>query len=350
MRKPIHQKVYDALQQGIADGRYPPGAKLPSEAALVRQFDTSRITVGRALRDLQSQGWIERRAGSGSYVSQKASKTGAMTFGLLIPELGQTEVFEPICQAIAQSRQNDNFALMWGHGAAPGELCRQFIERKVHGVFFAPMEWANGPSQRDRENMQILEAFRAARIPVVLLDRDAVPYPGRSDWDLVGIDNRRAGYRITEHLIQAGAIRLKFLATPNSAPTVTARIAGFREALAACAATGDVIHHPNQLLGAEAVVCANDRTAARLLGVLAAQGRRVPRDIKVGSIDNLPFSALLTPPLTTVAQPCQEIGETALAAMLERVASPDRAPREILLNCKLVVREACGAGISLVQE
>jgi GntR family transcriptional regulator, arabinose operon transcriptional repressor len=345
----MHQQVYDALHRAIAEGRYAPGAKLPSEAALVRQFDSSRITVGRALRDLQTQGFIERRAGSGSYVTQKASKAAGMTFGLLIPDLGQTEVFEPICQAIAQSRQNNNYALMWGNGGSPPELCRQFIERKVHGVFFAPMEW--GGPQRDLENTRILEAFREARIPVVLLDRDAVPYPQRSDWDLVGIDNRRAGFRITEHLIRAaGVTRLKFLATPNSAPTVTARIAGFREALAASDATGEVIHHPNQLLGAEAVVCANDRTAARLLGVLASQGRRVAQDVRIGSIDNLPFSALLTPPLTTVAQPCHEIGEAALAAMLERVASPGRAPREILLNCQLVVRESCGSGISLVQE
>jgi DNA-binding LacI/PurR family transcriptional regulator len=52
---------------------------------------------------------------------------------------------------------------------------------------------------------------------------------------------------------------------------------------------------------------------------------------------------LLTPRLTTVRQPGREIGEAALTAMLDRIAWPDRAPREILLSCELVVRDSTGA-------
>ncbi len=348
MRRPIHQKVFDAIRNGIAEGKYLPGSKLPSEAVLVRQFETSRITVGRALRDLQQQGWIERRAGSGSYVREQAAPaaTSGLAFGLLIPELGQTQIFEPICQGIAQSRQNKGHALLWGNAGTPWELCRQFIARQVDGVFFAPVEWS--APDRDALNARILEAFREARIPVVLLDRDVVPYPGRSDWDLVGIDNRRAGYIATAHLSRdCAANRLCFWAKPDSAPTVDARIAGYREAsgdrvVCADPLDRDAVRRAVVEDAVDAVVCANDRTAGQLLGTLAALGVRVPADVRVAGIDDLPFASLLTPRLTTVRQPGREVGEAALSAMLDRVAWPDRAPREILLSCELVVRESSG--------
>ena len=66
---------------------------------------------------------------------------------------------------------------------------------------------------------------------MVLLDRPALPYPERGHHDLVGIDNRRAGYLITDHLLRLGAKRIAFVAVENTAATVDAREAGYREAL-----------------------------------------------------------------------------------------------------------------------
>jgi DNA-binding GntR family transcriptional regulator len=52
-RKPKYQQVFEAIEQGLLSKRYQPGQKLPSEAALVEEFGASRITVVRALRELQ---------------------------------------------------------------------------------------------------------------------------------------------------------------------------------------------------------------------------------------------------------------------------------------------------------
>src|SRR6266567_6116896 len=103
MMRPKYQQVYDVLERDIRSGKYVAGQKLPSEAALVKQFSTSRITVGRAVRDLSQRGLVERRAGSGTYV-RAMSDTG-MSFGLLIPNLGETEIFESICKGMARSPQ-----------------------------------------------------------------------------------------------------------------------------------------------------------------------------------------------------------------------------------------------------
>src|SRR5688572_27996584 len=199
---PKYQQVYSALRRDIQSGRLAGGDRLPSEADLVRTFGASRITVGRAVRDLQTAGLVERRAGSGTYVKTLPAP-GGLSFGLLIPDLGETEIFEPMCQGMMASPLAREHALVWGSvpsgGAAKDEhawqLCRQYIDRRVSGVFFAPLEVT---PRTDDVNHRIVRALDAARIPVVLLDRSPFPYPERGHHDLVGIDNRRAGFAVTE--------------------------------------------------------------------------------------------------------------------------------------------------------
>ena len=83
----------------------------------------------------------------------------------------------------------------------------------------------------DEVNRKIASTLDEAGIPVVLIDHCVLPFPQRSRHDLVGIDNRRAGYLATEHLLQLGAKRIVFIAFPGAAPTVAARASGYRECL-----------------------------------------------------------------------------------------------------------------------
>jgi GntR family transcriptional regulator, arabinose operon transcriptional repressor len=357
---PKYQQVYSALRRDIQSGRLAKGDRLPSEADLVRLFGASRITVGRAVRDLQAAGLVERRAGAGTFVKVPPAG-GGLSFGLLIPDLGETEIFEPICQGMMASPLAEEHALVWGSRSGPDasrednawRLCRQYIDRRVSGVFFAPLEMTPA---KDRVNEQIARALDAARIPVVLLDRTVVPYPQRGHHDLVGIDNRRAGYVITEHLLQLGARRLAFVAPPHAAATVDARAAGYREALYAAGAPVDpalvrridpedaaAVSALIESQRPEGIVCANDRTAARLMRTLLSLGYKVPDDIRLVGIDDADFAELLPVPLTTLRQPSRQIGDVALAAMLQRIARRDLPTRDILLHCELVVRKSSGA-------
>ncbi len=358
---PKYQQVYSALKREIQSGRLKKGDRLPSEAELGRTFGASRITVGRAVRDLQAAGLVERRAGSGTYVKNPHTAR-ALSFGLLIPDLGETEIFEPICQGMMASPLAREHALIWGSPSGSSkderawELCRQYIDRRVSGVFFAPLELSN---ESDDVNERIARALDEAKIPVILLDRTVVPYPGRGHHDLVGIDNRRAGYLITEHVLQLGSQRVAFMAMPTAAATVAAREAGYREALYTCdkAVERSRIHRVdpsdaaavNAIMEAQApdaIVCANDRTAARLIPTLLRLGRRVPEDVRVVGIDDVEYAKHLPVPLTTLRQPTRQIGDAALAAMLERVARTHLPTRDILLNCELIVRDSCGSNRS----
>ena len=106
----------------IAAGRYQPGQKFPSEAALVKRFGASRITVGRAVRELQRAAcWTAWPARAPTCAAASRQRRKRLLFGLVIPNLGETEIFEPICQGIAASPDAEGHALLWAHAdqAAP---------------------------------------------------------------------------------------------------------------------------------------------------------------------------------------------------------------------------------------
>src|SRR5271168_1383491 len=113
-KAPMHRVIYDTLLAEIHQGEFRSGDRLPSEVELCERFQSSRITVAKAINSLQHEGLVVRRAGSGSYVQLTAPVT-SYQFGLLIPELGSTEIFEPICQGIMQSPQAKSHSLIWGH-------------------------------------------------------------------------------------------------------------------------------------------------------------------------------------------------------------------------------------------
>jgi LacI family transcriptional regulator len=365
--EPKHRAISRQLLAEIASGKYAPTGRLPSEAQLVERFGVSRPTVARALRDLQEQGLIDRRVGSGSYVRSPASAApgvGQRQFGLLIPGLGTTEIFEVICGELAGLARVHDYGLLWG-GSAPSrrpedssvegaeELCAQFIQRRVDGVFLAPLEYT---ARQEEANRRLAERLRQGGVAVVLLDRDLHPFPARSDFDLVGIDNFAGGYLLAEHLLKLGCRRLAFVAPPLSAPTVGARIAGAREAIldhhlaiprdfVRVGAPDDrqLVHDLTGGRRADALICASDRVAALLMRSLGQAGVRVPHDVRVVGFDDVHYATLLSVPLTTIHQSCREIAVTAFRAMLDRVADPALPPRSFVLSARLVVRESCGA-------
>jgi DNA-binding LacI/PurR family transcriptional regulator len=305
-----HRRVFDYLHANIQAGTLKVGDRLPSEAELGKLFDASRITVAKAVLDLQRMGLVTRRPGAGTHVLAQHHAVGH-TFGLLIPELGLTEIFEPICHGMMRSPFARPDALLWGNASASvresakeGEqMVNSFIVQKVSGVFFAPLELAG---EKDAANRRIARTLERAQIPVVLLDRCYMPFPERSAHDLVGVDNRRAGYTATAHLLNLGVTRVVYFGEANAANTVDARIAGFYEALRNFQIKPEqdptwrgspqdeaFVRQMLDTLRPEGIICANDLTAARLMQTLMALGVRIPEDVRIVGMDDVKYASLL---------------------------------------------------------
>ncbi|MFI4860439.1 MAG: GntR family transcriptional regulator [Phycisphaerales bacterium JB063] len=356
------QQVYSFIRERIDSGEFAVGDRLPTDEDFCEQFQLSRPTVAKAMRELERLGMVERKRRAGTFVRRRAQS--AMLFGLLVPRLGTTEIFEPICAGIAKGLQQAGHSVLWASGAdAKGagadtgsdrsviEAGLQLLSKRVSGVFFAPLELSDA---RDDINSRIAEMMDKAGVPVVLLDRDYLAYPSRSGYDLVGIDNRRAGYLVAHHLLEQGAQRVAFLAHRDSADTIEARIGGYRDALfEAGPVKEDLVLRCSPDDGAkikafiksrkpDAIMCGNDATAAQLMQSLAKLGVSVPGDVLVAGFDDVGYAKLLSPPLTTIHQPCEAIGRAAVRLMLSRVQEPKLPARHVLIKTELIPRQSTG--------
>jgi len=354
-----HREIYRHIHEGIVTGAFGAGQRIPTEMELANEFDTSRVTVARALRDLQVQGFLIRRRGAGSFVRLREQIADSL-FGLVT---GNTPgLLAKISDAMIRKAHAGGFGLLsskWPEGGLANlvpyaeELCGEYSNRKVAGVFMAPMEL---PEEEMSYNARVAEIFARKGIPVVLLDRDVYDLPRRSSFDLVGIDNFHAGYVLTEHLWSLGRRRIGFVSHSRTVSTVTLRIAGYQHCLAShgVVPSRDWVHRGEtgsmefvrQVLKQarpDGLVCANDHEAAQLIRTLAASGVRVPEEVAIVSIDDDQWATYLSTSLTTLRPPFAELGVAAIKMMIERLAEPRMPAREVCLACKLIVRKSCGA-------
>jgi len=82
-----YARVKQHLKQGLASGRWPPGALMPSEAELVAEFGVSRMTVNRALRELQAEGLVARSQGVGTFAAPLHRVSSTLTIRDLHEEI-----------------------------------------------------------------------------------------------------------------------------------------------------------------------------------------------------------------------------------------------------------------------
>ena len=90
----------------------------------------------------------------------------------------------------------------------------------------------------------------------------------------------------------------------------------------------------------DAIVCASDLVAAHVLKLLLKIKKRCPQDVLVTGVNDVELATLVSPQLTTVHQPCEEIARAALETLLWRMENPTAATRRILVSTDLVIRES----------
>ena len=357
--KQKYYQLYMSLKKDIESGHFRLSEKLPTEIELADQYRVSRPTVAKAMDLLRQSGHIERISGVGTFVRYEAART-VKRFALLIPGLGETEIFEPICGHMSHLAQLKNFTLIWsGTMQEDAEMRRQHIkqlalryieQQHIDGVFFAPLELT---CEKDTVNLDIVKLFDQAGIPVVLMDRDVVSFPARSKYDVVSVDNFRLAFILTQHLLTQGCKTVKFVARPYSAPTVQMRIFGFQQCLEEAGMQrcvrdihiGDVENAEFiEALLADAdqlgILCANDTTASKLMHSIEERGYKIPADIKVAGVDDIKYAQYLRVPLTTYKQPCKEIATVAIDLMLSRIREPKQKARTVMLDGELIIRKS----------
>ena len=270
------------------------------------------------------------------------------TIGLLVPD-NSNPFFAELSQVIEEAGFEAGYTTILGNSAEQADRERRYVEalvaKRVDGLIIAP----------SRDDDGTLEAILApSKVPVVVIDRD-VHLPGA---DVVLYDSEAGSHAATRYLLGLGHRRISFVAGPADVEPAAARLRGFLRALAeAGVAPGAVVdadfHYRGGLAAADrllasgerptAIFAANDLMAAGVLRALAARGLRVPDDISVVGFDDAPLAEMVSPALTTVRQPLQEMAQTAVSMLLQRIGGESGGPRRRVLTTELVVRESATA-------
>ena len=206
------------------------------------------------------------------------------------------------------------------------------------------------------ESRADLEALAARSYPFVVVDpRIDVPR-GTVSISAAHFSGARA---VTRHLVGLGHRRIGVITGPQAWHTRDDRVGGHLAALSEAGLLGDpeLMRHgePATKTGLRAaaellelrprpsaVVCFNDKVAVGVLEAAAARGLRVPEDLSVTGFDDIDVSRATTPRLTTVRQPLQEMGRTAVTMLIRQLDGHAHEALSMELATELIVRDSTG--------
>jgi LacI family transcriptional regulator len=273
------------------------------------------------------------------------------TLGLITADFSDFFFTQVIVGAEAEARKHDYFFMLCSterNLSDEPEYLRLLTERQVDGILFAR------PSTEE-DSRHILALVRRGA-PLVTT---AYHLPGEP-LTVVDVDNVDGGLKATQCLIDAGHHRIGMITGPPNWKSVKDRAEGYRLALKRANIPPDASHIEHgdwsyeggyaamgRLLGKAPHVTAffaqNDRMAIGAMRAVREAGRSIPDDVAIVGYDDVPAAAYSHPPLTTIRQPMQEVGEIATRKLIELIDDPDTEREEILLKTELVRRGSCGS-------
>ncbi|WP_284252568.1 LacI family DNA-binding transcriptional regulator [Litorihabitans aurantiacus] len=189
------------------------------------------------------------------------------------------------------------------------------------------------------------------RLPTVTIDGSSPSAVGT-----INADQEEAGRIATRHLLEIGHETVWHVAGPTAWKDASGRSTGWeKELVAAGRSVPPVLYgdwtaesgYRNGLIlarmpDATAVFVSSDEMALGLVSALVEHGRRVPEDISVVGMDDIPLARFGVPPLTTMRQPFEEMGRDAVRLVLDAVERPDVERQHLLVEPELVVRRSTG--------
>ncbi|MDR1796808.1 MAG: GntR family transcriptional regulator [Clostridiales Family XIII bacterium] len=356
MRDYKYIEIANWAREAIRKEGLSPGDRFYPETELCEIHHVSRQTVRQALADLESEGVLLRRRGSGTFVQDPGAGALARPAQTLAVGVVSTYfsdyIFPSILTGIEKVLTKNGVAmqLMTTSNSVAEErraLMAMLSQSNIKGLIVEPSQ-----SALPNPNAALYEEICAREMPLLFFNAKypALPQP------LIAMDDVLAARIAAEHLISLGHRKLLGMFVFNNMQGHK-RYQGFSEALgnhgldnpedcvfwystqeqAAMfeAAAGRLLP---LLRDSTAVVCYNDDLAVGLLAFCRQHGIRVPEDLSVCGIDDARIARVCETPLTSVRHPMQLLGETVAKIMLGKLEDPASGQEDVLFAPKLVKR------------
>jgi LacI family transcriptional regulator len=327
-----------------------PRTRPPTLADLAREAGTSASTASRAL---SGRGYVSSDARTRlleaaerlGYVPNLSARTlkqrTSRVVGVVVSDLGN-QFYARLAAGIEQTLREAGYqmVILGDNSETSAELegARTFIAMRAPGVIMTPVS---------SETAGLLAMHGTA---VVEVDRRLAATP----CDAVVIDNERGAREATTHLLELGHRRVGLLVVDTDWTSDAGRVEGYRNAHERAGAAIDErliirvpVHAPDaedriaRLFAYEAptaIFAANNLLAEQAWHLLRKRSLALPRDISLVGFDDVPWMAMVDPPITVVDQPTVEMGRCAARLVLERIQDPTAPPRTERLQPSLIVR------------
>jgi GntR family transcriptional regulator of arabinose operon len=351
--------ITDALEREIVSGKLLPGERLLSEDEIAIKYSVSRPTAHRAVRELQSRGFVTRQRRWGTVVAER-SITKTKRIGLIIDFVDEAYGFpQPGLLKGIQTGLSDEYSLV---------LCKSQSDLRREADLLHKMgEESDGivimPTGAT-ENTPLINQLIDRDFPVVLLDR--VPEGILAPAALT--DNYSVTRAAVETLIEQGHRSIGFLSFYKPyVSTVQDRFRGYKDALATqgirpsenhirflspdlehshdrrfCEAVQDVLFR--MVNGADpitAVFCVQDMFAAEALSVFESFSKRVPEDLAIATFNDWPALMLRKPwAIHRIVPRVFEIGRVAGEALRNQLAGKPSEPTTLQVHADFIVADA----------
>lgn len=323
----------EELREDLKAVNWKAGQRFYSENQLCQKFELSRQTVRQAIALLEEDGLLVSKRGSGTYVTEKAVSSRnhqSRTIGVLVTYLSDY-IFPVIIKELEKVfTAADYYVYIASTGNSVSQerkLLQAMIERKVDGIILEPTK-----SALPNPNLDLYRDLQNQGYPIICINSS---YPGLN-LPLIALDDEKAGYIATKHLIEKGHTKLGAVLKSDDLQGHL-RYAGFQKAIIEHGAElmdervfwyttedlgdleGDANHILNRLDGCTAVLGYNDQISLRVMNMLGDAGITVPDDISIISIDDSRFASIGGVPLTSVSNPANEIGRMAAENLLRLI-------------------------------
>jgi LacI family transcriptional regulator len=195
--------------------------------------------------------------------------------------------------------------------------------------------------------------LKKQNIPLVFFNRLC----NEVEADKVIIDNFKAAYDATEHLISIGCKNIGYIGGPQILQISNTRLSGFKKALedahltiddkniAYCnfttesnlSAARKLLYSPNHPDG---IITFSDQVAITTMLAAKERGLKIPEDISIIGFNNEPVDELLQPSLTSIDQPGYQMGIESAKLIFERIQNPEKAFSKKILESHLIIRNS----------
>ena len=346
---PAYTQVKNRLRDAIRERRLT--GQLPAERQLADQFSVSYMTARKAITDLVDEGLLLREHGRGTFVRTDTPAPRINHIGIVIPPPirygAANPYFSRVIQGVVDEARRHGF-----RQTVMTSTCADFIgptsdtdprlSAQVAGIVALALSETDYAAAHDAQRF----------VPVVAIDsahnEDAIP-------NFI-CDNEFGSRLATEHLLRLGHRRIACISGSMPSQVTTERLAGYRKALvtagiafdASLVITGDYEFESGYSAASRlflpanpptAVICNNDVMAFGAYRRLQELGKRIPDDVSLVGFDDVITASYITPGLTTIAVPKEDLGWMAIQALLAAIAGQP-FPTQRILPVSLVVRQS----------